>query len=148
MAQLPHLKQPMYIFSYTLKKIEKSNLVLPVPRVFLEVKTASGYQKVPFLLDSGADTTSFPIHPFVPALGVGLNRKRKTIIGGIEGKGVTAYPHELQFQLGTQKFVLNCFFVASNTEPLLGRQDFWKLFSITFDNQNQLTILTSLKKSS
>lgn len=110
-----------------------------MPQVVLEVNTPSGYKDVPFLLDSGADCTSLPIHPYLDILGAKLNFKEKTLVGGVEGKGVAAYPTKLKFKLGKIEFLLPCYFIASKADPLLGRLDFWNKFSIIFDNKKKQT---------
>lgn len=132
----------IYTFPYITKKIAEGNLV--VPQVTLEVDTPTGYKDVPFLLDSGADGTSLPIHPYLDILGVKLNLKEKTTIGGVKGRGVTAYPTKLKFKLGKTIFLLRCYFIASKVDPLLGRLDFWDRFSISFDNKKQLTVISPL----
>lgn len=130
----------MYTFPFATKQIKEGEIV--IPRIFLQAKTLRGHQEVRFLVDSGADVTSLPIHPFVSLLQAKLDRKNRTVIGGIGSKGVAAYPITIEFSLGNLNFNLQCFFLASEAEPLLGRLDFWKLFSITFDNKKHQTTIS------
>ena len=70
--------------------------------------------------------------------------KKKILISGVEGKGVFAYPHPITTKLGNKKFLLRSYFIESNVDPLLGRLDFWNIFSINFNNKNRQTEISPL----
>ena len=38
-------------------------------------------------------------------------------------------------------FLQRCYFIESNVDPLLGRLDFWNLFSINFNNIKKQTVI-------
>lgn len=127
-------------FPYEKKRIEEGELV--DPRVVLEIKTKIGFLKVKFLVDSGADVTTLPIEPYAELFD--FKKISKVKIGGIEGGGVTAYPHDLTIGVGIRKFRMRCYLIESKVDPLLGRLDFWNLFSINFDNGTKETVFTEL----
>ena len=127
---------------YEKKRIEEGELV--DPRVILEIKTRIGFLKVKFLVDSGADVTTLPINPYSELFDFKKSFRNKVEIGGIEGGGVNAYPSDLIIGLGEKRFKMRCYLIESKVDPLLGRLDFWKLFSINFDNKIKETIFTEL----
>lgn len=62
----------------------------------------------------------------------------------ISDKGVTAYPGKIKLQIGEKEFVVHCYFVKSNTMPLLGRLDIWDKFNLFFDNKNSKVIFEKI----
>lgn len=127
-------------FPYEKKRIEEGDLL--DPRVILEVMTKMGFLKIKFLVDSGADVTTLPIEPYAELFD--FKKTAKVKIGGIEGSGVTAYPHSLTVGLDIKKFRMRCYLIESRVDPLLGRLDFWNIYSINFDNKARETIFTEL----
>lgn len=128
----------MFIFPYQTKLIDEGKISVPV--ITLELETIKGFWSFEMLLDSGADVTTFPLEPLASYFpNFKKDPKNKTRIGGVEGKGVSAYPHTTIARLGNKKFSLHCYFIESNVDPLLGRLDFWDIFSINFNNKNQQT---------
>lgn len=131
-------------FPYETKQIDEGELA--DPRVTLDVKTKEGFLSIKFLVDSGADVTTLPIDPYGALFDFRRDSGKRVMIGGIEGKGVAAYPHRLAVRVRQHAFPLRCCFIASSTIPLLGRLDMWTLFSITFDNRRMRTIFSPLKR--
>lgn len=129
-------------FPYEKKRIKEQEI--SDPRIILEIKTKFGFLKIKFLLDSGADVTTFPIFPYSELFD--FKKSKKTKIGGIEGRGINAYPFSIKTRLEKEEFTLRCYFIESKIDPLLGRLDFWKLFSIYFDNKNLKTIIIPIRK--
>ncbi len=128
----------MFIFPYQTKRIEEGKIFVPV--VTLEIETIKGYWPFEMLLDSGADVTTFPLSPLASYFpNFKKDPKNKIVIGGVEGRGVFAYPHSIHAKLENKSFLLRCYFLESNVDPLLGRLDFWDKFSINFDNKKQIT---------
>lgn len=127
----------MYIFPYQTKIIDEGELI--DPRVNLGVMTAAGFLTIKFLVDSGADVTTLPYFPYAQLFNFKKSQKNRVTIGGIEGKGVSGYPHTLETKLKQRSFRLRCYFIESPIEPLLGRLDFWTLFSIYFNNHKKRT---------
>lgn len=132
----------MFTFPYRIKRIEEGILV--DPRVELFLKTKKGFTLVKFLLDSGADVTTLSYDPYAKLFNFQKEKAQRITIGGVEGKGVGAYPHTITARLGKIEFSLRIFFIESFVDPLLGRLDFWDKFSITFDNKNRQTIIIPL----
>ncbi len=133
----------MYTFPYEVKKIAEGELV--DPRITLELFTVRGFLTIKFLIDSGADVTTLPIVPYAELFDFQKDLKKCVRIGGIEGKGVSAYPFTLTMKLGSQRFRVRSYFIESQVDPLLGRLDVWKLFSIHFDNRRGQTELNTIR---
>lgn len=133
----------MYTFPYETKRIEEEELVEPL--ITLEIKTKKGFLTVKFLIDSGADVTTLPLHPYAPLFGFRPNPREKTMIGGVEGSGIAAYPFLLTIRIGKETIPVRSFFIESSVDPLLGRLDVWNRFSITFDNERLESRLTPIK---
>lgn len=129
----------MYTFPYESKYTDEG--IIPNPRISFKVYLSTGFVWIRFLIDSGADVTTLPFYPYAQLAHFKKNPKDKITIGGIEGKGIAGYPFSLNAQLGGNKFPLRSYFIESNIEPLLGRLDFWNLFSINFDNINLRTLI-------
>lgn len=130
-------------FPYARKLIEEGELV--DPRITLQVKTRRGFLALQFLVDSGADVTTLSINPYAELFGLKKDPTKKVVVGGVEGRGVGAYPLSVTMRVDRFTFPVRCYFIESSIDPLLGRLDFWNVFSISFDNTNLQTILTPLK---
>lgn len=130
----------MFTFPYQIKRIEEG--LIANPKVTLNLKTIKGFKSVNFLLDSGADVTTFPLYALGGYFDFKPDKKEAIKIGGVEGSGVLAYPHKIIARLGSIEFPLRCYFIESNVDPLLGRLDFWNKFSITFDNKKRQTTIS------
>ena len=132
----------MYTFPYESKYIDEG--IIPNPRIALKVYLPTGFVWIRFLVDSGADVTTLPFYPYAEFVHLKKSPKDKITIGGIEGKGVAGYPFSLNAELSSHKFILRCYFIESPIEPLLGRLDFWRLFSIYFNNEKKRTEITPI----
>lgn len=128
------------IFPYEKKLIDEGEII--DPRIILEVKTSLGFLSIKFLVDSGADVTTLPLVPYAEIFNFRKKPQEKVKIGGIEGKGVNAYPFSLLVRLANYEFALRSYFLESKTNPLLGRLDCWNVFSIYFDNKNLKTSIS------
>lgn len=130
----------MCIFPYQTKLIDEGKISVPV--VTIELETIKGFWPFEVLLDSGADVTTLPLEPLASYFPhFKKDPKKKTVIGGVEGKGVIAYSYTIIAKLENNTFLLRCYFIESNVVPLLGRLDFWDKFSVTFDNKKKQTII-------
>ena len=125
-------------FPYHYKKTVFGNL--PDPLVDLEVKTPRGWQKLRFLVDSGADVTTLPLF-LAQMWGIRIDRSQEVAMDGVGEEAIAAYPGRLTVRLGDQELTLRCYFVASETIPLLGRLDLWSRFDLIFDNRRQMIVL-------
>lgn len=125
-------------FPYQVKAIK--NVKIDDPVIYLDVVTRFGLRKVGFLVDSGSDTTILPLSPYHYWFNFKPDAKSAIKLGGVEGKGVTAYPGKTSLHLGEEEFSVRCYFVRSNTMSLLGRLDIWDKFNWTFDNKKKQVI--------
>lgn len=70
----------------------------------------------------------------------------KRNVTGIEGRSITGYKAFVRLRIA--KLLLppvSCIYVESDHAPLLlGREGFFDLFNITFDNRRKKIVLTSL----
>ena len=126
------------IFPYQFKVIEAGKI--PDPVIYLDVLTPIGTRKIGFLVDSGSDTIILPLAPYHFWFNFKPDAKTATTLGGVEGKGVTSYPSKIALQIGKEEFTIRCYFVKSNTMPLLGRLDIWDKFNWIFDNKKNQVI--------
>lgn len=125
-------------FPYQFKIIRNEKIADPV--IYLEAVTQLGIRKIGFLVDSGSDATVLPLIPYQFWFNFKPAPEAKTTLGGIEGKGVTAYPSKISLKISNEKLVVHCYFVKSNTIPLLGRLDLWDKFNWIFDNQRNQVV--------
>lgn len=130
-------------FPYRYKKIDSDQLVDPL--VDLLVETSLGWVEMEFLVDSGADATSLPLS-LAEELGISFARRKKVTMGGVEGKGVVAYPGEVKIRIAEEEIKVRCFFIESEIMPLLGRMDIFDQFNLIFDNRNQEIVFEKLNK--
>jgi len=130
-------------FPLLFKKINFGKIADPV--VDLPIKTTSGWHRLEFLVDSGADATSLPLE-IVEFIGAKIDKRKKTIMGGVGGRGIKAYPSKIKIKLGDQELEIRCYFIESDVIPLLGRTDFWDQFNLVFDNQKQEIVFEKPKK--
>lgn len=128
----------MPTFPYQYKQIELGRLFNPV--ILLPVKTASGWQNLWFLVDSGADTVMLPVG-LGRALGLKFDPSVKTSLWGIGKQAVKASPGEVTFKINSRELTARSYFVHSTDSALLlGRLDVFEQFSVTFDRKKQAVI--------
>lgn len=130
-------------FPYQFKIIRNEKIADPV--IYLNTFTQFGIRKIGFLVDSGSDACVLPLAPYHYWFNFIPNPRTKTILGGIEGRGVEAYPSEITLQIGNENLVVHCYFVKSNSLPLLGRLDIWGKFSLLFDNKKEQVVFERIK---
>lgn len=118
------------------------------PGLIVEVwLTHTGYQPFEFVLDPGADCMMLPrfMANLVGCQILDLNSP-DTYVHGITGQGMPAYKGQVKLKIESEEFEVRCLFTKSNRMPfLLGRVDFFSLFDVHFDNQNEQIVLTRLK---
>lgn len=113
-------------FPYQYKIIKNGKLADPV--IYLTIITQLGTRRVGFLVDSGSDTTILPLIPYMFWFNFTPNPHEETTLGEVEGKGVAAYPGKITLRIDKEDISVRCYFVKSNTIPLLGRLDLWDRF--------------------
>lgn len=125
-------------FPYQFKLIRNEKIADPV--IYLDAFTQLGIRKIGFLVDSGSDATVLPLIPYQYWFNFKPAPEIRTTLGGIEGKGVTAYSSKISLKISNEKLVVRCYFVKSNTMPLLGRLDLWDKFNWIFNNQSRQVV--------
>lgn len=125
-------------FPYQFKVIKDGKIADPV--IYLNIITRFGIRKIGFLVDSGSDTTVLPLVPYQFWFDFSPAPETKTTLGGVEGKGVVAYPAKINLQISNEDITVRCYFVKSNIMPLLGRLNLWDKFNWFFDNQRDKVV--------
>lgn len=131
-----------FFFPYQYKIINNERLADPF--VNLSVYTQLGVRKIGFLVDSGSDTVVLPLFPYQSWFNFKPKASEKKTLGGVEGRGVTAYPSKITLQIGEENIITRCYFIQSNTMPLLGRLDIWDKFNWFFDNKRQQVVFEKI----
>lgn len=118
--------------------------VLFYPTVQLDLKTIYGYKEFNFLVDTGADITTFPSH-VLPALGIKKEDLKVSQTLGVGGIKVKTYEFKLPIKFEGLEMSINATAVDmdENSMPLLlGRKDvFENVFSLEIDSKNKFTVL-------
>ncbi|MBI4067446.1 hypothetical protein HY407_03610 [Candidatus Gottesmanbacteria bacterium] len=94
-------------FPYQFRVFKNERLKDPI--IYLSIQTVLGKRKIGFLVDSGSDTTVLPLVPYQYWLNFRPNPKEKTTLGGVEGKGVAAYPGKITLQFDKETTIVRCF---------------------------------------
>ncbi len=100
---------------------------------------------VRLLVDSGADCTMLP-KSLGELAGLNLRRLRTLTVTGVEGRGVKAYLGTVRLRIaGVVLPPIPCLYGSSDKTPLLlGREGFFDLFDVAFDNRHKKVVLTRL----
>ena len=124
-------------FSY----FEKDNQYFPIIEV--KLKNHKNELNVKALVDSGASFSVF--HPEIAReLGIDLEKGKKIYLTGIGGR-ILGYIHKVSVSIGNKDFICKIIFspefnVSFN---LLGRDNFFIPFIISFLEKNKKVIITS-----
>jgi len=110
-----------------------------------EIQAPAAVYPVRLLLDSGADYTLLP-KSLGELAGLDFSRLRKLTVTGVEGRGVKAYLGTIRLRIaGLVLPLIPCMYGSSDTTPLLlGREGFFDLFDVAFDNRRKKVVLTRL----
>ena len=97
-------------------------------------------------VDSGASVSVFSANE-ANRLGLRLNAGALRHAGGVDGKAIPVFVHRLTVQVGPERFPANIGFsdklgVGFN---LLGREDFFSHFDVTFSDTNERMTFQSMK---
>ncbi len=133
-------KNILYVTPYKLTLLQGLGVVSE-PELQLEVKTKTGYQKVNFLLDSGAVISSLP-REMAQLMGYNLAFLPRTIFTGYGNKTSFAYRADMVLKIGrTNTSIPVVFTQAASTQPLIGRKGVFDQFAIIFDAKNKQIII-------
>ena len=116
-----------------------------VPVVLAELPTSHGVYPIRMLLDSGADYTMLS-KALGELAGIDVASLPKTKVKGIAGQLVEVHRGTVRLHIGGLDLPpFPCMYVESMKSPLLlGREGFFDLFNVTFDNRRKKTVLTPL----
>jgi hypothetical protein len=122
----------MPVFPY----LRKGSQAFPIVDVTLSGPTQRLTVKA--LVDSGASLSVFRAE-IIDYLGIALNRGTRVYLEGIGGR-ILGYRHRVQATVGATRFALSVVFSRELTVSfnLLGRDNFFEHFRITFDERRQL----------
>ena len=117
-------------------------LFYPIAR--LELKTIYGYKEFNFLVDTGADITTLPIH-ILPILGIKKADCKISYSFGVGEIKVKTYEFLLPIKFGRLELSITASAVDAdkNSMPLLlGRKDiFENRFNLTLDSKRKVLII-------
>ena len=115
------------------------------PMITAGLKTIEGWREFEFLIDTGADVTTVPLH-LLPVLGIKTSKLSKTKIFGVGGIFTDAWDFKLTLRLGTTELVTQASAVDAKNDSmplLLGRKDiFERRFNLALDSKRKLTIIS------
>ena len=115
------------------------------PIVQIELKTIVGWRLFEFLVDTGADLTTVPLH-ILPALGINKKSLKQTKTLGVGGVSVNTWEFILPVKIGNMEFSAHASAVSSsdNSLPLLlGRKDILEeRCNLLVDSKRKMTVIT------
>ena len=118
---------------------------IPDVKIPVALATKAGWQRVLFLLDTGADVTMLP-KGIAEWLGIDLSSLPQDRSFGIEaGKGVRVWAGKIRVKICRHELVIRCLFSDNDACPyILGRADIFSHFTILFDNAGKKIRLTKI----
>lgn len=134
-----------YIFKYASELTSWGVVHRPVALVHLESKDGAWYLFIPYV-DSGADISLFS-RSDASLLKLDLSRGDYRPIMGVGRVLTPAYVHVVKMKIGETLFDAKIAFADSDEVPrLLGREEVFKRFKITFDEVNLQTVFELQEK--
>ena len=115
------------------------------PIVYLELKTIRGWYKFEFLVDTGADVTTLPLH-LLPVLDIDKQSCKVSRTLGVGGITTKTWEFFMPIRIGSIELNINASAVESPDDSLpllLGRKDiFESKFNLLIDSRNKKTVIT------
>lgn len=115
------------------------------PVIIAELKTISGWRKFEFLVDTGADITTVPLH-LLPVLGLNKAQLATSTTSGVGGISIKTWEFQLPIKLGIKELSIHCSAVETknNSIPLLlGRKDiFEEKYNLLLDSKRKATVIS------
>lgn len=119
-------------FPYGIKSSPGFGEILTVS-VWLSLKSPTGIKPFLFLLDTGADLTSFPASA-AEKLGIDLDKCPQEAMSGYEGTTVLVYRSQVKIYFDKKSFSIPCVFNPNEeVSILLGRAGILDRFTIHLD---------------
>lgn len=93
------------------------------------------------LIDSGATLSLFKVE-IAERLGIDVQKGEKILMRGVSG-WIQGYIHKLKVEINKKKFIMKVVFSYDDKASfnILGRNNFFEKFKITFDEKNKSVIL-------
>jgi len=128
-------------FPFAYAKVESLGLLF-YPIIQISLKTIFGWREFDFLVDTGADLTTFPF-TVASFLGVDVKKLRKGRTQGVGGIFVPTWDLEIPIKIGEEKLKIHASITEDKETPfLLGRKDiFEKKFTLILDSKRKMTVL-------
>lgn len=112
------------------------------PKVTVPLKTLRGYEETTFLLDSGAVVSTMPLQA-AHDTGVDLTKAKRITLQGFSGVPAFAYLDKVTIKIGDSEYEFPATFTESNsTTYILGRKGLFDDFSILFDHEQRVIIIS------
>lgn len=115
------------------------------PMITVELKTVEGWREFEFLVDTGADVTTVPLH-LLPVLGIKKSDLSKTQTFGVGGISTSAWDFKMALKLSQDKMMIHASAVDAKHDSmplLLGRKDiFENRFNLTIDSKRKITLIS------
>ncbi len=118
---------------------------IPYPIVPVQFHTIRGLRAYSFIMDTGADTLTLPNY-MMTLLGIKRPSLRRSLMQGIGANLVSIWEGTIPITFCQKTFLVHCSFTEHDTTPfLLGKEGIFKRFSVTFDNDQKMTIFQERK---
>lgn len=122
------------------------NRKIPYPIVKVHLQTVRGLRAYLFIMDTGADDLTMPKY-MITLLGLKKKDLKESESQGISKKPVKTWEGTIDITFCEKTFPVHCSFTNNNKTPfLLGKEDIFDKFNITFDNDNDLTVFEKKSK--
>lgn len=131
----------MPTFPYRYKQIDFGRIFNPL--ALIPVRASWGWQRLWFLIDSGADVTMLPIS-LANRLGIKYKSNVKDKLYGIGQQALLASPGKIKLMIDNREIEIRSYFVHSQDSILLlGRLDIFEQFSVNFDKSLRSVVLSN-----
>lgn len=118
-------------------------LFYPIVRV--ELRTTEGWRPFEFLVDTGADVTTVPIH-LLPLLGIQKRNLKSGETLGVGGIVVKTWEFSFPIKIGKREIIVSASAVEAQNDALpllLGRKDvFEEKFNLLLDSKRKVTVVS------
>jgi len=131
-----------YVFPYGFRLSLENRKIIDFPAVKVGLSQRNSKKEFSFLVlvDSGAEVSLFT-RGDAQLLGLNLEKGKRIKIGGISGRPLFAFSHQVNLRIGEEIFKTEVAFSEKNDTPrILGRNPIFSFFFIIFDNKKKNTI--------
>lgn len=133
-----------FAFPYQFRYIDSHKIPYPIVTIFLD--TIRGRRGFSFIMDTGADNLTLPHHMIV-LLGLKKENLDESQSQGIGKELVRTWEGKITIDFCNRKFSAHCSFTDNNKTPLLlGKENIFDSFNVSFDNDKEQTIFEERKR--